>query len=358
MLPSLARQVVEVDPRSVRLDPENPRIPSEHRVDDQDELLGFVAKKFKVDDLARSIASRGFLNVDPIICFEEGGRFVVREGNRRIAALQLLLEPDRAPDGHVARWRELAKDAEAVQHTLSPIAIWIVDDKDDADLLAYIGFRHVSGILAWESHEKAAYIAYLIKKGLNYYETGREIGSRSDAVERHYVAQKVVEQAVQTELPGARVMQRHFGVLLRALNSPGVRDYLGLQYSGSPSDADEPVPGERVDALANFVRWTFGDDEGAGAVVTDSRQLTEWGRILKSAAAVRYLSENAKPSFKKAQARATGDLQATRYLLEEIQERIDGVVDQVRTHRADDAVQRLVRECVAGTEHLASALAE
>jgi len=44
-------------------------------------------------EVAESIATRGFFPNEPLLAVKEDGRFVVVEGNRRLAALKALREP-------------------------------------------------------------------------------------------------------------------------------------------------------------------------------------------------------------------------------------------------------------------------
>ena len=147
---------------------------------------------------------------------------------------------------------------------------------------------------------------------------------------------------------GARQMQRHFGVMLRALNSPGTRTFLGIEYTGDPESAVEPVPAERVKNLADFTRWTFGDDSGRGAIISDSRQLTDWGRILQSDEAIQYLRNDDTPTFGKALARSLDSilLEDVISAMEEVIERLESLQDPLEKHRTNGDVRALVDRCV------------
>ena len=49
-------------------------------------------------NLAKSIVDNGFLSLDPVVVWRnEKGQYVVAEGNRRVAVLKLLQEPQKAP---------------------------------------------------------------------------------------------------------------------------------------------------------------------------------------------------------------------------------------------------------------------
>jgi len=86
-------------------------------------------------------------------------------------------------------------------------------NREAADVLAYIGYRHVSGVLEWPPIEKAAFIAHLITVGKWSYERiAQQLGSKPAYVERHFVAYRVVLQAEASDLTGAQNMRGSFGV--------------------------------------------------------------------------------------------------------------------------------------------------
>jgi hypothetical protein len=93
-----------------------------------------------------------------------------------------------------------------------------------------------------------------------------------------------------------RKVEQRFSVLYLSLRTEGVRRYLQINISADPQTARKPVPDERLEQLANFARWLFGDEDHE-PVVADSRQVDAFGRILESASAVEYLERAESPSF-------------------------------------------------------------
>ncbi len=81
-----------LSPLDVDLDPHNPRLSAGKRGATQPELLKVLVDAFKVEDVAVSIATSGYLPFEALVGFRRGSKVVVREGNRRIAALKVLLK--------------------------------------------------------------------------------------------------------------------------------------------------------------------------------------------------------------------------------------------------------------------------
>ena len=117
---------------------------------DEPELIGVMLARFKIEEVAESIISAGWLNQDPLIAVEEDGEMRVIEGNRRLTAVKLLLDPDLAPPRKRARWHALAHDlSQHVRHQITNLSVRVYDSRDDPAVSSYIGFRHVTGVLPW-----------------------------------------------------------------------------------------------------------------------------------------------------------------------------------------------------------------
>src|SRR5439155_25245064 len=91
----------------------------------------------------------------------------------------------------------------------------------------------------------------------------------------------------------AKVEDR-FSVLYLSLRTEGVRRYLQIDIEADPETAKRPVPPRRLKQLTSFARWLFGDEDH-DPVVSDSRQVDDFGRILESDTAVDYLERTESP---------------------------------------------------------------
>ncbi len=85
-----------VEVKKLVRDAKNPRL-AEYALGDrptQSELLKLLWQKMAVDGLALSIAARGYFPHEPLFVAEEEGRLVGIEGNRRLAAVSILLDAE------------------------------------------------------------------------------------------------------------------------------------------------------------------------------------------------------------------------------------------------------------------------
>lgn len=336
--------VREVDPRAILLDPQNPRLTAEERGSSQDELRKTLLTRFKLDELRDSIVASGWVNLDPIICSEDGQQLAVREGNRRVAAVQLLLNPDLAPPKKREEWSSAsARLSEKTRQTLEKISVRVYDKPDAPELEAYIGFRHVSGVLEWPAQEKARFIVEMVDRhGWTFADIAQRVGSYPKHVERNYVASRIIDQARENGVGGADHIQ--IGVLLRALQAGGISEFLGVQYTNDPSTAKYPIPQEKMDDFAFFVWSTFGSDEHE-PILPESRQLTKWAKILQSDDAVRYLKTARQPSFERAWIRSGGQQSNVVEILNAVADNLEDAIPLLPDFRGDDEVVGALDRC-------------
>jgi len=120
----------ELDPRKVLLDISNPRIEVSANATQADIRLKLL-KLEDVLDLARGIVkSDGLFHGERIITVVENNKQVVLEGNRRIAACQMLLSPSLIPDDYVGRFPEASS---ALKATLRHIGADVAPSRQAAE---------------------------------------------------------------------------------------------------------------------------------------------------------------------------------------------------------------------------------
>jgi hypothetical protein len=253
-----------------------------------------------LEELAVSFLESGYWPQEALIVVREPIKkkqeLVVVEGNRRLAALKKIF---RTCDGEEKspKWRELIsaypEEAFAQLHVIPYIL-----QPDRKSVTAFLGFRHVTGIKEWNPAEKAQFIAHLIEdEGLTYEQVRRRIGSKTPTVRQNYISYKLLLQLEnQSEEVDMLKVEERFSVLYLSLRTRGVQQYLDIEIEADPETAKTPVPPERMKQLVNFARWLFGAGK-QDAVVEDSRQVDDFGRILESESAVEYLERNESPSF-------------------------------------------------------------
>ena len=305
----------------LKLDPLNPRL-GRHRMsrDTTQNALLIMMREWVLDELALSyLESGGFWSHEPLIVVKESlyGEtcLVVVEGNRRLAALKAL---ELARDGHPLsnKWTSMLEELSIPLQLFKRIPYVLADSR--ADIQAFLGFRHVTGIKPWDADEKAGFIATLIdEQGMSYQQVARKIGSKTPAVRKHYVAYRVLLQSEDTvEDFDPQKADKRFAVLYMTLATSGAQKYLHIDLSAQPDIAQRPVPDEHLDNLAHFCRWLFGTST-IPHIITDTRYVADFGRILESPEAVKYLETTKRPKFEFAFRISGGDeVETIRYITE------------------------------------------
>jgi hypothetical protein len=343
---AISRKIDYEDVDSLFLDPTNPRLGREHTgaTVSQPKVLDLM-EDWNLEELAVSFSESGFWPQEALLVIEEtlygSKRLVVVEGNRRLAVLKRLKD---AIEGHPfsKRWTELAAGMKAGDDLFTKVPILRVDSRADVD--AFLGFRHVTGIMEWRPAEKAEYIARLIEKNkLTYEDVRKKIGSKAETVRRNYISYRLLLQMEDVEDISAKDVEDRFSVLFLSLRTVGVQKYLNIDIKMEPDKTKEPVPKDRLKALAFFEQWLFGnEDKKIDPLVQDSRQVDDFGQILENPDAVEYLERTKSPSFEFAFRLAGGDEIEIVRLIEGAADNVEASLSRVHLHKGKAKVQKAV----------------
>ncbi len=243
-------------PDELWLDPTNPRLAGHQAsIEDQDKILAWLYREMAVSELVVSIATNGYWKHEELFAEQHEKRLVVLEGNRRLCAVKILLDPGLRARLRIADPPHLSDN---VRKTLKELPV-IISTRDS--VWDYIGFKHVNGPQAWDSIAKAQYI-YRVRTQFEVplEDIARTIADQHDTVLRLYRGYLVLRQAQDAELfdPDDSYRPKFpFSHLWTAVNSyKSVREYLGLEKERM--DEPKPVPEAKLGNLKNFMLWLFG----------------------------------------------------------------------------------------------------
>lgn len=288
-LPVSAGRAGKVPLSTLRLDPENPRIPETHRTKDTAELATLLEMGFEAYPVAQSIAELGFFNAEPLIVIPNGdeqGTWIVVEGNRRLTALIGLAYPEiRAGFATPDRWEELA-----VKREISPeMAVPVVIHDSRETTHAEIARVHVIGKLAWRPFMQAKYIAARVAEGRTLQEVADLIGIPKSKAADLYRDQAVLTQAASLGLETSQV-ESAFSLLTVAMGSTKIRNHVSAPLGSQTVIGQDPVPEDKTDELREVIQWVFGDEEHESRI-SDSRQISQLGNVVASAVGLEALRE-------------------------------------------------------------------
>ncbi len=192
-------------------------------IDDQNGVLKWMVSgksQEKVMNLAQSIVTYGFIPFQPFIVIPIGGDgkelYTVVEGNRRIAALKMLRDPDKCPEEHARK--KFRNFQQNLQHPLPPqVECFVYPDLQAAApliKLRHSGEQGGAGIVPWGAKE-SEYFAKRIG-GPGRYEPAMRL--------LEYATKKrLISQEESNRIPITNVT--------RLINSPYVRKKIGLDIT-------------------------------------------------------------------------------------------------------------------------------
>ncbi|MGD3144537.1 ParB/Srx family N-terminal domain-containing protein [Xanthomonas oryzae pv. oryzicola] len=232
----MAYKTITVGINKLLLDKTNAR---HDAMDNEPEIIAQLLKKEKAGEVARSIAEVGSLNplerigvvAHPVI----RGSYVVIEGNRRVCALKMLNDPDKAPESYKRKVQDFKSRGQPV-----PSRIEVVQFDTEEEAEKWISMRHRGedggkGLRPWNVASKARHAEKVGGATVNQLAAG------------------LVEYAVSAGLITADEHQDvPVTTLTRYLGNPIVRHTLGL---ASGKEAELDVPQAEFDSVLKvFIR--------------------------------------------------------------------------------------------------------
>ena len=249
----------EVAVENLFLDEHNPRLGS-HDAYTQDEILEILAREMSIDEVALSIAENGYYTTERLLVMVRGSgpptTYTVVEGNRRLAAVQVLLDSDKR---RRTRTNNLPSISDERRQALQKLPVSIFSNREQ--LWPYLGFKHVNGPREWDAFAKAEYVAMVHEEyGVPIDEISRRIGDRFSTVQRIYLGYRLVRQA-----EGSGVFDRadrynekrfFFSHLYTAADQRQFRAFLDID--DARASLQEPVPDDSLDRLRELMLWIYG----------------------------------------------------------------------------------------------------
>ena len=251
-----ADEITPIKVSDLVFDVRNPRLVEFELAADstESEIITVLWEAMDVRELALSIAASGFFQHEPLIVASEQGQNVVIEGNRRLAAVKILLDATIANELN-ANVPEISAADKAALEMLPCLrstreAAW-----------RYLGFKHVNGPAKWSSYAKSQYIADVHRNfGVPLADIAQQIGDTHRTVQRLFRGLMVIEQAEELGVfSRENRWYNHFSFshLYTGLDYPGISAYIGLR---SATDEDpKPVPPEKKDELGQLCLWLYGN---------------------------------------------------------------------------------------------------
>lgn len=216
---------------SLRFDPKNPRLPAELRSNKQKALLQSLLENEDVLSLAKAISAKGLFQHERMIVRQQGKLFYVLEGNRRLCAIKLLINPELAPTKRqVTQFRRLSEAADI--QALSKIDVEVVDDRYAA--AGVLASLHIGqSKKRWSSLQQARFFRELVDEGMTVDEIAAEVGQSLSYVREYLRSEELYRVALTLDYDAdtrAKVESSDFPLttLERFVDSKTARKAMGI----------------------------------------------------------------------------------------------------------------------------------
>ena len=333
----------------LEFDKQNPRLPSSLIGSDDRKIIRYLAEETAIEDLMTSIGENDFFLGEAIVVTpsDEGtdSRYVVLEGNRRLAALRLLQNPSLA--GNIRLIHRVAGEAEFKPNRLPA---FVVESRND--VLQYLGFRHITGVQRWEPLAKARYLKMLFDRTdesmepqQRYAAVAREIGSRSNAVRRNLdalIAYEIIEESGFFDIGELDEETFQFGVFYTAIGNTEVATFIGIRRDGQPTHPSVTPDSIKLEFLQELTKWMFERNDRGETRLGESRNIGKMGDVVADEAALQAFRRGlsldsafnrtvgAKQVFMRNMANATDSLQQANSILHTVTPSDEDAVALVR----------------------------
>ena len=251
----IADQITPIPVSNLVFDFRNPRLVEYDLTNRSTELeiVQVLWEAMDVRELVLSIAASGFFRHEPLIVSQEDGTNVVIEGNRRLAAVKVLLDP-MILDMQNADMPTIPEDDKSALRTLP----CLLSTRKQA--WQYLGFKHVNGPAKWSSYAKSQYIADVHRNfDVPLVVIAQQIGDTHRTVQRLFRGLMVIEQAERLEVFDREDRWRNhfsFSHLYTGIDYPGISAYIGLRPAAD--EDQDPVPTDKQEELRQLCLWLYG----------------------------------------------------------------------------------------------------
>ena len=291
---------ISVSPRELLLDPNNYRfqdLGDYVRVDldrlHEEAVQAKARLRIRGGDtlnpLKASILKNGFISVERIVVrpYQKVlGKYIVVEGNRRLAAITAIL------DEHLAG----ASVDQRILDSLEKIPVLVANADTPNDLNVFLaslmGIRHVSGIKQWDGYQRSK-LVFDMKKNLDLpsNEVADRLGMSTQEVNRRYRAFSALAQMQDNEDFGDFAEPSMYPLFHEAVSVPQIREWLGWDDQQSLFSQ-----GDALTVFYSLLTPRDGDDETTQpAKLQSHRDVRELKGILSNADAKAVLIDPHRP---------------------------------------------------------------
>ena len=293
---SLSLGRLYLDPNNYRFvdHPDYRHVPPERVLDAevQRRTTGFVLGRHQenVRDLIASITANGWLDIDPILVeSKDKGRFLVVEGNRRVATLKYLQR----------RHEEDAIDLGKLDAgTFSKLPVVLYQDASERDHLVMMGLHHISGKRRWPAINRARAMEQLLP---HFHGDANAVCEALGVSKREFnlsVRTLALVNAYEESDYGDQLQSEQYNLFREVLKSEPMRAWLGWDHTALAA-SNQPNLNRLFSWMSREVESDDGEEEGqdidiattSDPVISTGGHVRELAKVIEDPKAVKRLDE-------------------------------------------------------------------
>ena len=281
-----------LDPNNYRFidKPEYKEVP-ENEINDtrvQQRTLNFLLGKndSNIKDLISSFTTNGFLDIDQIQVKAVGEKYVVLEGNRRIATLKHLYNEFKKGN-HVGKLTE---------GNFKSINVVEIIDEDPVQHLISMGLHHISGKKRWNAVNEAQLINDLIIEHKKKEEdVCNSLGITKQKLRKNRRTLYLIEQYKKSDY-GDQFESNKFTIFETIISSPVMKSWIGWDDYNYKATNSTNI--ERLFSWISETEENEKDEDGIErsslkeAIISQYRQIKELAEFINDTQAVKQMEEN------------------------------------------------------------------
>lgn len=285
-------EFTEVEAKDLLFDPGNPRFggkSGQYTLTEIEKQQDKIQSILEGDPhyalrLLESFRKNGFIRYEPLVVRRMGNKYVVIEGNRRLAAVRHILEN---PNGAFPQ---------DLINTFKTIPVLLFHQAEDQshiqDMRVYLGVRHLFGFKDWPAESKAVFLDEQIKSSADLERTVDELGIKKSAVRRYLVPFRMIRKAKQ-HLKG--ISDQEFWILGEALTRSAIPEYIELEVNPDTLEVER----FNLSKLRRLIDFLYGELTHNGTrdfstrKLSDTRESSDLAKVLSDPRAAASLERGA-----------------------------------------------------------------
>lgn len=291
------KELIEVPIGRLEFDKLNPRLPKKLSDANEAAVIEWMLLDASLLDLIASIAINGFFPGEPLLVIKNktNNNYTVIEGNRRLASCKILNDPSIV----TVKSKSIYNILESGQPKNIPKTVPVFIFEEREDILAYLGYRHVTGVKSWGALPKAKYLYELYSLDKTDYPLkekcktlAKKIGSRSDYVLRLLIAYQLFIIMESDQFFGIKNLSEEnieFSNLVDSATRFGnISTFLGIDF-----DSENPLENLKKENYIELSHWLYKRDEENKTKLGENRNIRLLNHIVANDKALAAFRNNA-----------------------------------------------------------------